>query len=70
MKDFSYHPIVWFFVSALLLGICAYLPLWIKHDGLRNLLMRWVLVPVSLVIITYVYPVGIEVFRRLAINLP
>lgn len=68
MKPFFYHPIVWLFVSALLLGACAYLPLWIKHDGLRNFVMRWVLVPVSVVIIAYVYPVGIEVFRKLALQ--
>jgi hypothetical protein len=30
--------------------------------------MRWVLVPVSIVIITYVYPTGIEVFRKLALK--
>ena len=66
MNDFFYHPVVWFVVSALLLGACTYLPLRIKHDGIRNWVMRWVLVPVSIVIIVYVYPVGIEVFRRLA----
>ena len=66
MNDFFYHPVVWFVASTLLLGACAYLPLWIKHDGIRSLVMRRVLVPVSIVIVVYVYPVGIEVFRRLA----
>ena len=66
MRDFFYHPAVWFGVSALLLGACTYLPLWIKDDKIRNWVMRGVLVPVSIVIIVYVYPVGIELFRRLA----
>ena len=59
---------VWFAVSCLLLAACTYLPLWIKDDRLRNLVMRWILVPVSVVIIVYVYPVGIEVFKKFALN--
>ncbi len=66
LAAFFYHPVVWLSVSALLLAACTWLPLWIKHDGLRSWVMRWVLVPVSIVIMVYVYPVGIEVFRRLA----
>ena len=55
-------------MSALLLGACTYLPLWIKNDALRSFVMRWVLVPVSIAIIAYVYPMGIEIFRRLAVD--
>jgi uncharacterized membrane protein YczE len=58
---------VWFFVTLLLLAACTYLPLRIQDDRLRNFVMRWILVPVSLVIIFYAYPVGIEVFRKLAL---
>ena len=68
MKSFFNHPAVWLAVSALLLAACTYLPLRIKNDALRNFVMRWVLVPVSLVIILYVYPVGIEVFKKLALS--
>ena len=57
---------VWLLAAVFLLALCTYLPLRIKNDVLRNWVMRWVLVPVSIVIIVYVYPVGIEVFRRLA----
>lgn len=60
--------IAWFFIAIILLGACTVLPLWIKDDRLRSLVMRWVLVPVSIAIILYVYPVGIEVFRRLALK--
>ncbi|MBI4431995.1 MAG: hypothetical protein HY592_00735 [Candidatus Omnitrophica bacterium] len=60
--------IKWLIISILLLGACAYLPLWIKDDRLRSLVMRWVLVPVSVVIIVYVYPAGIEVFKKLALT--
>ncbi len=62
------HPIIWFLITILLLCACAYLPLRIKNDALRSFVMRWVLVPVSIVIIIYVYPVGIEVFRRMALK--
>ena len=68
MKDLFNHPLVWLAVSLLLLGACTYLPLRIKNDALRNLVMRWVLVPVSIMIIAYVYPVGIEIFKRLAVR--
>ena len=60
--------VVWLCVSLILLGACTYLPLWIKNDALRNFVMRWVLVPVSIVIIVYVYPVGIEIFKKLALQ--
>jgi len=68
MKTFFEYPIVWLFVSLLLLGACTFLPLRVKNDALRNFIMRWVLVPVSIVIIVYVYPVGIEIFRRWAVS--
>lgn len=29
--------------------------------------MRWVLVPVSIVLMVYTYPVGIEVFKNIAL---
>ena len=67
MRFFDY-PIVWFLITILLLAACTYLPLRIKNDALRSFVMRWVLVPVSIVIIIYVYPVGIEVFRKLALK--
>ncbi len=63
-----FHPWVWLFVSVILLGACAYLPLRIKNDNLRNFVMRWVLVPVSIVLIAYTYPVGIEVFKNIALT--
>ena len=59
---------VWLLITLLLLAVCTYLPIKIKNDYLRNFVMRWILVPVSIVIIVYVYPVGIEVFRRLALQ--
>ena len=68
MKAFFDHPVVWLLVTLLMLGACTYLPLRIKNNVLRNFVMRWVLVPVSIVIIAYVYPVGIEIFKQLAVN--
>ena len=68
MSNFTRGPIAWLVISAVLLGACTYLPLWIKNDALRGFVMRWVLVPVSILIVVYVYPVGIEVFRKLALQ--
>lgn len=68
MKAFFEHPLIWFTVTLLLLAACTFLPLRIKNDALRSFVMRWVLVPVSVVIIVYVYPMGIDVFRRLALR--
>ena len=62
------NPYIWLLVTALLLAACTYLPLKIKNDNLRNWVMRWVLVPVSVVIIAYSYPVGIEVFKTIALK--
>ena len=59
---------VWLGVTLLLLGACTYLPLWIKDDRFRSFVMRWVLVPVSVAIIVYVYPVGIEIFKKMALK--
>ena len=61
-------PLVWLVTSLILLAACTFLPLRIKNDELRFFVMRWVLVPVSIVIIAYSYPFGIEVFRRMAVN--
>lgn len=60
------HPAVWLFLTLLLLAACTFLPIRIQNDGLRNWVMKWVLVPVSILLIIYAYPVGIDVFRRLA----
>ncbi len=59
---------VWLSITLLMLWACTFLPIRIKNDELRNFVMRWVLVPVSLVLILYAYPVGIEVFKQLALK--
>ena len=51
-----------------ILAACTYLPIKIKNDYLRNFVMRWVLAPVSVILLIYAYPMGIEVFRRIAVN--
>ena len=68
MKPSFQDPVVWLAASLALLAACTYLPIKIKNDKLRNLVLRWVLVPVSLLLMFYAYPAGIEVFRRLALT--
>ena len=62
------EPLVWLVVTLLLLAACTWLPPRIQNDALRNFVMRWVLMPVSIVLIAYSYPVGIEVFKKLALQ--
>ena len=68
MRHFMVNPVVWLFVTLALLAACTYLPIRIKNDVLRSFVMRWVLVPVSIIIIAYAYPAGIQVFSRLALQ--
>ncbi len=60
---------VWLAVTTAGFGLCAFLPARIKDDRLRQLVNWVVLVPVSLILIIYAYPVGLEVFRRLALQI-
>ena len=68
MKDLLRESVVWLCVSVILLAACTYLPIRIKNDALRSFVMRWVLVPVSIGIIAYAYPAGIQVFSQLALQ--
>ena len=58
----------WLFVTLLGFGLCTFLPIWIKDDALRQKVNWFILIPVSLVLILYAYPAGLEVFRRLAVG--
>lgn len=68
MSGLAKDLMLWLLASGALIGACMVLPLWIKNDALRNFVMRWVLVPVSIVIIVYVYPAGIHLFSRMALQ--
>lgn len=68
MRHWTARPEVWLLITTALLAACTYLPIRIKNDRLRSFVMRWVLVPVSILIIVYAYPAGIEVFRRWAVG--
>ena len=57
---------VWAIITVLAFWLCTYLPVWIKDDKIRRRVYLLVLVPVSLVLIFYSYPVGLEVFGRWA----
>lgn len=68
MKTFFYHPLVWFVICLFCLLLCTYLPVKIHNPQLRKISSWFVLVPVSLILILYGYPVGIELFKQIAIN--
>ena len=63
-----HRPLPWLGITLLLLAACTFLPLKIRNDALRSFVMRWVLVPISILIMVYAYPVGIEVFKSLALR--
>lgn len=67
-NDFWTNPWIWGAVALLGFGLCTLLPIGIKDNRLRTLAGRLILVPVSLILIFYVYPVGLEIFRRLALR--
>ena len=67
MTEKLYHPLIWFGIFLICLLFCTYLPLRIKNPELRKKISWFVLIPVSLILIFYAYPAGIEIFRRLAL---
>ena len=67
MSHFFSSTIIWLVLTLFFLGLCTFLPIKIKDDVLRSRVMRWVLVPVSVLLMAYAYPVGIEVFRKIAL---
>ncbi len=64
----AYHPLVWTTVTLTVLGLCAYLPPRIQEPVLRRRINLYLLAPLSLILILYVYPVGIEFCRRWAVG--
>ena len=48
--------------------LCTFLPIRIKDNRLRQWVSWLVLIPISLLLILYAYPAGIEVFKNLALS--
>lgn len=59
---------VWIFVTVTSFGLCAFLPVLIKDDRLRRKVTLLLLIPVSLILILYAYPVGLKVFSQWALR--
>ena len=68
MNPFFANPWIWFAVTLAGFALCTFLPIWIKDDVWRRRVNWFILIPVSLVLMIYTYPIGIEVFRRLALR--
>jgi len=58
----------WIIVTLIVFALCAIVPIRIYAlpDHKRRFVNWFILIPVSLVILFYVYPAGIEFFRTLA----
>ncbi|OGW72293.1 MAG: hypothetical protein A2Y02_00125 [Omnitrophica bacterium GWA2_52_12] len=67
--SWAVHPAVWITVTLAGFGLCTYLPPRIQDPVLRRRVNLYLLVPISLVLILYVYPVGIEFCRRLGVGM-
>ena len=66
-NGFFMHPWVWAAITIGSLALCTLLPIRIQDENLRRKVNRIILIPASLVLLFYAYPVGLEMFRRLAI---
>lgn len=62
------NPWLWLLMTLFLLSLCTFLPIKIKNDELRQRVNWFVLIPVSIILMFYAYPVGIEVFKKLALT--
>ena len=59
---------VWLGVTLAAFAVCTFVPPRIKSDKWRKAIYWVLLIPISLVLIFYVYPAGIEFFKRLAVG--
>ena len=59
---------VWLGTTLFCLALCTLLPISIKDPDLRRKVSWFILIPVSLILIVYAYPVGVEVFSRWAVH--
>jgi len=68
LQEVLNKPVVWLTITLVCLLLTTFLPIWVKDYSLRQKVNLFLLVPVSLIIILYVYPIGIEFFKRLALS--
>lgn len=68
MREWLYNPWVFTVVTLVSFLLCTYLPVRVQNPALRRFLTYFLLIPLSVVIVAYVYPVGIEFCRRWAVG--
>ncbi len=59
---------VWFYTAFVCFFLSTFLPIWIKNNELRRKVNLFLLIPVCFVIMFYVYPAGIELFKKIALT--
>ena len=62
------NPWIWTLVTVTGFALCAFVPILIKDDRLRRWVMLLLLIPVSLILILYAYPIGLQVFAQWALR--
>ena len=62
------HSGIWLTITLACLALCTFLPIRIKDTRKRQLVSWFILIPISLILVLYAYPAGIEVFKNLALS--
>ena len=68
LPSWLYNPWVWGGVTLVSFGLCTWLPPRLADPVLRRRVTYFLLMPLCVLLIVYVYPVGIEFCRRLAVG--
>ncbi len=68
MNEILSNPWVLALIAALALTLSTILPIRVKNPQTRLLINWLILIPTCFIIILYVYPAGIEFFKKLALS--
>ena len=69
MANITPYDLIYFVITFSSLALCAWIPVKISANPVVRRWVYWlVLVPIILVVIFYVYPMGIDLFRRMALT--
>lgn len=68
MKEFLSNPWVLAAITVISLALSTFLPIKVKDPKTRVIINWLVLIPTCFIIILYVYPAGIEFFKKLALS--
>lgn len=68
MNEFLSNPWVLALIATIALALATILPIRVKNPKTRLLINWLILIPTCFIIMLYVYPAGIEFFKKLALS--